>query len=67
MSFENVSELLLNFIHINSSVVNLEWDSRLSEKLLFNPYSKSLKIQERIAHIFLLVSYITESDLIRRA
>ena len=47
--------------------MNLEWDSRLSEKLLFNPYNKSPTIQERIAHYFLLVSSITESDLIGRA
>jgi hypothetical protein len=57
----------MDFINLNSKAVNLEWDPRLSEKLLFNPYSKSPEIQERIAHYFLMVSSITESNLIGRA
>ena len=67
MSFENVSELLLNFISSNSKAVNLEWDPRLSEKLLFNPFNIAPEIREHIAHYFLLVSSITETDLIGRA
>jgi hypothetical protein len=47
--------------------MNLEWDPRLSEKLLFDPFSKSLDNQERIAHYFLMVSSITETNLIGRA
>lgn len=57
----------MDFINLNSKAVNLEWDPRLSEKLMFNPYSKSPELQERITHYFLMVSSITESDLIGRA
>ena len=47
--------------------MNLEWDPRLSEKLLINPFSNSPGIRDRIAQYFLMVASITETDLIGRA
>jgi len=66
MSLARVKELLHDFA-VNANVINLEWDPTLSEKLLFDPFSKKVENLNRIAHYFLMVSSITESDLIGRA
>ena len=67
MSHTDVKSLLIDYVNRNSNVYNLEWDPRLSEKLLFDPFGKSYEEKKRIAHYFLLVASITETELIGRA
>ncbi|NIN51785.1 MAG: hypothetical protein GTO23_01240, partial [Nitrososphaeria archaeon] len=67
MSHTDVKSLLIDYVNRNSNVYNLEWDPRLSEKLLLDPYGKSYEEKKRIAHYFLLVASITETELIGRA
>jgi hypothetical protein len=66
MSHTDVKSLLIGYVNRNSNVYNLEWDPRLSEKLLLDPFGKSYEEKKRIAHYFLLVASITETELIGR-
>ena len=66
MSHTDVESLLIDYVDRNSNVYNLEWDPRLSEKLLFDPFGRSYEEKKRIAHYFLLVASITETELVRR-
>jgi hypothetical protein len=66
MSHTDVKSLLIDYVERNSNTYNLEWDPRLSEKLLLNPFGKSYEEKKRIAHYFLLVASITETELVGR-
>jgi hypothetical protein len=56
--------LLLKFVNTNSDVVDIQWDGRMSPRLLLNPYSKNLEERKIAAHYFLLVSSMLEDGLI---
>ena len=47
MSHTEIKSLLIDYVNRNSNVYNLEWDPRLSEKLLFNPFGKSYEEKNR--------------------
>lgn len=52
---------------MNSNVQCLEWDQHLSRKLLFDPYEQDYSARKKIAHYFLQVAAISETELIRKA
>jgi len=54
-------------VNRNSKALGIEWDPRISEKLLFDPFNPSYPARVKTAHYFLLVASITETRLIGRA
>ena len=67
MSLEDLKPLLINYVNMNCNVQCLEWDQHLSTKLLFDPYAQSYSARMKIAHYFLQVAAISETELIRKA
>ena len=67
LSLKEVKILLIEYVNRNSDVINLEWDPDLSEKLIIDAFDKTDEGERRVAHYFLLVASITESNLIGRA
>ena len=63
MFLEDVKFMLIDYVNQNSNAQNLEWDQRMTNKLLFDPYAKSYDERKKIAHYFLLVAAITETEL----
>lgn len=66
MSLEGVKAILINYVNKNSRVQNLQWNEDMTRQLLFDPYAKIYLERKRIAHYFLLVAAITETELIGR-
>jgi hypothetical protein len=64
MTTHELLSLLLKFVNTNSNVVDIQWDGRMSPRLLLNLYSKNLEERKIAAHYFLLVSSILEDRLI---
>ena len=58
MATDEVLTLLVDFINKNSNVADIQWDRRMSPRLLFNPYSEKYEERKTIAHYFLLASSI---------
>jgi len=67
MPLEDVKTLLLDFVNRSSNVPGLQWDQHMRMKLPLNPYTKSYSGRKRLAHYFLLVASITETELVGRA
>lgn len=67
MSLEEVKNLLKEYVNRNSDVINIEWDPDLSERLIIDAFDKTDEGEGQVAHYFLLVASITESNLIGRA
>jgi len=64
MTTDELLSLLLKFVNTNSNVIDIQWDGRMSPRLLLNPYSKNFEERKIAAHYFLLVSSILEDRLI---
>jgi hypothetical protein len=56
--------LLVEFINKNSNVVDVQWDRRMSPRLLFNPYSEKYEERKTIAHYFLLAASILDDTIV---
>ena len=54
----------MKFINKNSNVVDVQWDHRMSPRLLFNPYSQDPEERKRIAHYFLMITAILEDRMV---
>lgn len=67
MSVEEVKPILVDYVNKNSRVQHLYWDQNMARQLLFDPYAKAYHEKTRIAHYFLLVAAITETELTGRA
>jgi len=69
MSLEEVKSMLTDYVNNNSNVKGLHWDQHMSRELLlpFDPYAKTYDEMKDIAHYFLLVAAITETELVGRA
>lgn len=67
MGLEDVKSLLIDFVNRNSNVPGLQWDQSMRMRLPFDPYTKSYSGRRRLAHYFLLVGSITETELVGRA
>lgn len=64
MATDEVQSLLVDFINKNSDVPDVQWDRRMSPRLLFNPYSKVYDDQKVIAHYFLLTASILDDTVV---
>jgi hypothetical protein len=64
MATDELLSLLLKFVNTNSNVIDIQWDGRMSPRLLLNPYSKDPAERKMAAHYFLLVSSLLEDGLI---
>jgi hypothetical protein len=57
-------QVLLKFINMNSDVVDVQWDRRMSPRLLLNPYSQDPEEKKKAAHYFLLIAAILEDRMV---
>jgi len=49
---------------MNSDIVDVQWDGRMSPRLLLNPYSEDREEKKVVAHYFLLVSSVLEDSVV---
>jgi hypothetical protein len=61
---DEVSRLLGEFINKNSDVADVQWDRRMSPRLLFNPYSEKYEERKIVAHYFLLAASILDDTIV---
>ena len=61
---DEVLSLLVEFINKNSNVVDVQWDRRMSPRLLFNPYSEKYEERKIAAHYFLLAASILDDTIV---
>jgi len=66
---EEIKPLLIEYVNRSSCIKCLQWDPNVTHlrKLPVQPYAESYNQRKQIAHYFLLVASITETELIRRA
>lgn len=64
MSTDDIQSLLIEFVNKNSNVVDVQWDRRMSPRLLFNPYSEKYEERKIISHYFLLASSIIDDTIV---
>ncbi len=62
---DEVPSLLVEFINKNSDVADVQWDRRMSPRLLFNPYSDKYEERKIVAHYFLLAAAILDDTIVR--
>jgi hypothetical protein len=61
---DELLSLLVKFVDVNSDVVDVQWDRRMSPRLLLNPYSENPEEKKKVAHYFLLASSILEDEVV---
>jgi len=61
---DELLSLLLKFVNMNSNVVDVQWDRRMSPKLLLNPYSNDYEERKKAAHYFLLAASMLDDNTI---
>jgi len=61
---DEVLSLLVEFINKNSKAADVQWDRRMSPRLLFNPYSEKYEERKIIAHYFMLASSILDDTIV---
>jgi len=59
-----VLTILVDFINKNSNVADIQWDRRMSPRLLFNPYSEKYEERKIISHYFLLAASILDDTIV---
>ena len=64
LATSDVFQLLLKFVDTNSNLADIQWDRRMSPRLLFNPYSEQSDEKNITAHYFLLASSILENKIV---
>ena len=64
MSTDELVSLLVKFVNMNSDVVDVQWDRRMSPRLLLNPYSEDYEEKKLVAHYLLLGSSILEDEVV---
>ena len=55
---------LSRFVDMNSDVVDVQWDRRMSPRLLVNPYSEDYEERKTAAHYFLLAASVLEEEVV---
>jgi hypothetical protein len=61
---DEIQALLVEFINKNSNVADVQWDRRMSPRLLFNPYSEKYEERRIVAHYFLLAASILDDTVV---
>jgi hypothetical protein len=64
LATNELPSLLVKFVDMNSDVVDVQWDRRMSPRLLLNPYSENYEEKKMVAHYFLLASSILEDEVV---
>jgi hypothetical protein len=64
LAADELVPLLLKFVNMNSDIVDVQWDGRMSPRLLLNPYSEDREEKKVVAHYFLLVSSVLEDSVV---
>jgi hypothetical protein len=64
MATDDLLSTLVEFINKNSNVADVQWDRRMSPRLLFNPYSQSYDERKTIAHYFLLTASVLDDTIV---
>ncbi len=64
MATDELHSLLARFVRTNVNVADIQWDRRMSPRLLFNPYSKEYEDKIKAAHYFLLAASILEDQAV---
>lgn len=64
MATDELLSLLTEFVKNNATVADIQWDTRMSPRLLFNPYSKNYEERKVAAHYFLLAASILEDQVV---
>ncbi|MDD4326234.1 MAG: DUF2400 family protein [Candidatus Bathyarchaeota archaeon] len=65
MATSEILSLLVEFVNKNSNVADVQWDRRMSPRLLFNPYSEKYEERKITAHYFLLAASILDDTVVR--
>jgi hypothetical protein len=61
---DDVLPVLLEFINMNSNVVDVQWDRRMSPRLLLNPNTQYSEEKKRVAHYLLMIAAILEDRMV---
>ena len=61
---DEVLALLVEFINKNSNVVDVQWDRRMSPRLLVDPYSEKYEERKTVAHYLLLAASILDDTVV---
>ncbi|MDR2720289.1 MAG: DUF2400 family protein, partial [Nitrososphaerota archaeon] len=64
MVADDLHALLAKFVRINTNITDVQWDRRMSPRLLFNPYSKEYEEKKKTAHYFLLAASILDDQMV---
>lgn len=64
MASDELTPVLLKFINMNSDVVDVQWDRRMSPRLILNPYSEYAEERKRVAQYFLMIAAILEDRMV---
>ncbi len=64
LATDEVLSLLVDFINKNSDAADVQWDRRMSPRLLFNPYSQNYEDRKIIAQYFLLIASILDDTVV---
>jgi hypothetical protein len=64
LATDELLSLLVKFVDMNSDVVDVQWDRRMSPRLLLNPYTENGEEKKIVTHYFLLASSILEDDVV---
>jgi len=64
MTTDELFSLLTEFVKNNATVTDIQWDTRMSPRLLFNPYSTNYDERKVAAHYFLLAASILEDQVV---
>jgi hypothetical protein len=64
MVTDDLQSLLTKFVKANANTTDVQWDRRMSPRLLFNPYSKDYEEKKKTAHYFLLVAAILDDQMV---
>jgi hypothetical protein len=59
-----LTPLLVDFINKNSDVEDVQWDRRMSPRLLFNPYSDKYEERRTVAQYFLMAAAILDDTVV---
>ena len=61
---DELLSLLVKFVDMNSDVVDVQWDRRMSPRLLLNPYSEDGEEKKLVAHYLLLGASVLEDAVV---
>ena len=64
MVTDDLHSLLAKFVKINTNITDVQWDRRMSPRLLFNPYSREYEEKKKTVHYFLLAASILDDQMV---